>query len=146
ASVMPGLASVDGGVMRTILDWWVQVGARASGEVDCLWELPGRLQRRIKSDARFQTARTGYHPGGSNCIMTMSFNLARPILKDVRVRRAVTHALDQQTFLSQILFGDGKVAAAPISSEIPWAHATGLAMPRPDRAEAEKLLEAAGWK
>jgi len=142
----PGLPYLDGLVMRIIPDLSVQVLALESGEVDFLWELPGPLQSRIKSDARFQTARTGYHPGGSNCIMTMSFNLDQPILKDVRVRRAVTHALDQQTFLSQILFGDGKVAAAPISSEIPWAHATGLAMPRPDRAEAEKLLEAAGWK
>src|SRR5262249_24541675 len=47
---------------------------------------------------------------------------------------------------SQVLFGEGRVATAPISSEIPWAHADGLPMPRFDRAEAERLLDAAGWK
>jgi peptide/nickel transport system substrate-binding protein len=142
----PGLPYLDGLVMRIIPDLSVQVLALENDEVDFLWELPGPLQSRIKSDSRFQTTRTGYNPGGSNCIMTMSFNLERPVLKELRVRHAVALALDPQTFLSQILFGDGKVAAAPISSEIPWAHAAGLAMPKPDRAEAEKLLEGAGWK
>jgi len=142
----PGLPYVDGLVMRVIPDQSVQVLALENGEVDFLWELAGPLQSRIKSDARFQAARTGYNPGGSNCIMTISFNLDRPVLKELRVRQAVAHALDRQPFLSQILFGDGKVAAAPISSEIPWAHAAGLVMPKPDRAEAEKLLDGAGWK
>jgi len=142
----PGLPYLDGLVMRIIPDLSVQVLALENGEVDFLWELPAPLQSRIKGDSRFQTARTGYHPGGSNCIMTMSFNLERPILKELRVRQAVAQALDRQTFLVQILFGDGKAAAAPISSEIPWAHAAGLNMPKPDRAEAEKLLDGVGWK
>ena len=141
-----GLPHLDGLVMRIIPDLAVQVLALENGEVDFLWELPGPQQARLRGDPRFRTARTGYHPGGSNCIMTMSFNLDRPILKELRVRQAVAHALDRQAFLTQILFGDGKVAAAPISSEIPWAHAAGLALPRPDRAEAEKLLDGAGWK
>src|SRR5258705_593191 len=142
----PGLPYLDGLVRRIIPDLSVQVLALENGEVDFLWELPGPLQSRIKGDARFQTARTGYHPGGSNCIMTMSFNLERPILKELRVRQAVAQALDRQTFLAQILFCDGKVATAPISSEVPWAHAAGLNMPKPDRAEAEKLLDGVGWK
>jgi peptide/nickel transport system substrate-binding protein len=78
--------------------------------------------------------------------MTVSFNLDRPALKDARVRRAVAHALDRDAFLKQILFGEGRVAAAPISSEMAWAHAGGLSLPRFDRAEAERLLDAAGWK
>jgi peptide/nickel transport system substrate-binding protein len=78
--------------------------------------------------------------------MTVSFNLERPILKEMRVRRAVAHAIDRAPFVSQILFGEGKVAAAPISSEIPWAHGSGVGMPRFDRAEAERLLDSVGWK
>ena len=96
----PGLPYLDGLVMRIIPDLSVQVLALENGEVDFLWELPGPLQSRIKGDPRFQTARTGYHPGGSNCIMTMSFNLERPILKELRVRQAVAQALDRQTFLA----------------------------------------------
>lgn len=142
----PGLPYVDGLVMRIIPDLSVQVLALENGEVDFLWELSGPQQGRIKNDQRFRTARTGFNPGGSNCIMTMSFNLERPILKELRVREAIAHALDRQAFLAQILFGDGKVAAAPISSEIPWAHAASLNLPKPDRSEAEKLLDGVGWK
>lgn len=91
-------------------------------------------------------AQTSYHPGGSNCIMTISFNLDRPALKEPRLRRAIAHAIDRQPYLRQVLFGEGKVAAAPISSEISWAHAQGLALPKFDRAEAERLLDAIGWK
>src|SRR4029453_8397546 len=80
------------------------------------------------------------------CIMTVSFNLDRPTLKDVRVRRAIALALDRDAFLRQVLFNEGKVATAPISSEITWAHARGLTLPSFDRAEAEKLLDASGWK
>src|SRR5215470_7671284 len=142
----PGLPYLDGLVMRIIPDLSVQMLALENGEVDFVWEVPGPQLARIKGDRRLRSARTGFHPGGSNCIMTISFNLERPILKDRRVREAIAHGLDRQAFVSQILFGEGKVAAAPISSEIPWAHAAGLKMPDSNRAEAEKLLDAAGWK
>jgi peptide/nickel transport system substrate-binding protein len=133
-------------VMRIIPDVGTQVLALESGEVDFLWDVPAPDLGRLRADRRLEMARTGYHPGGSNCIMTVSFSLDRPILRELRVRQAIAHALDRQQFLERVLFGQGKVAAAPISSEIAWAHAAGLAMPRFERAEAERLLDAAGWK
>jgi peptide/nickel transport system substrate-binding protein len=141
-----GLPYLDELVMRVIPDAGTQVLALESGEVDFLWGVPGPHQSRLRADGRVRMAQTSYHPGGSNCIMTVSFNLDRPILKDVRVRRAIALALDREAFLAQVLFNEGKVAAAPISSEIPWAHARGLALPPFDRTEAERLLDAAGWK
>lgn len=141
-----GLPYLDELVMRIIPDAATQVLALENGEVDFLWGVPGPQQGRLKADARFRTAQTAYNPGGSNCIMTVSFNLDRPILRDPRVRRALGHATDRQSFLTQVIFGEGKIAAAPISSGIPWAHAAGLAIPRFDRAEAERLFEAIGWK
>lgn len=141
-----GLPYLDEVVMRIIPDAATQVLALENGEVDFLWGVPGPQQARLHADPRFKLAQTAYNPGGSNCIMTVSFNLDRPILKEPRLRRALAHATDRQQFLTQVLFGEGKVATAPISSEIPWAHAAGLPMPRLDRAEAERLLDAAGWR
>jgi peptide/nickel transport system substrate-binding protein len=141
-----GLPYLDGLVMRIIPDPSVQVLALENGEADFLWELRGPQQTRLRGDPRFRLAQTAFNPGGSNCIMTVSFNLERPILREIRVRRAVAHAIDRAPFVSQILFGEGKVAAAPISSEIPWAHGSGVGMPRFDRAEAERLLDSVGWK
>ena len=142
----PGLPYLDELVMRVIPDTGTQVLALENGEVDFLWGVPGPYLTRVKADARLRTAQTSYHPGGSNCIMTVSFNLERPMLKDVRVRRAIARALDGETFVRQVLFGEGRVATAPISSEIGWAHARGMAMPTFDRREAERLFDAAGWK
>ena len=140
------LPYLDEVVMRIIPDAGTQVLALESGEVDFLWGVPGPHQARLAGDARVRMAQTSYHPGGSNCIMTVSFNLDRLALKDGRVRRAVAAALDREAFLRQVIFNEGKVAAAPISSEIAWAHASGLKLPGLDRAEAERLLDAAGWK
>jgi peptide/nickel transport system substrate-binding protein len=142
----PNLPHLDAVVMRVIPDAGTQVLALENGEVDFLWGVPGPHRARLSADKRFTMAQTSYHPGGSNCIMTVSFNLDKPVLRDVRVRRALAHAIDRGPFLAQILFGEGKVAAAPISSELTWAHAAGLALPRVDRAEAERLLDAAGFR
>jgi peptide/nickel transport system substrate-binding protein len=142
----PGVPYLDEVVMRVIPDASTQVLALENGEVDFLWGIPGPQLARVTADPRFRTAQTAYNPGGSNCIMTVSFNLDRPILQDPRMRRALAHATDRPPFVSNVLFGEGKVASAPISSEITWAHAEGLPMPRFDRGEAERLLDAIGWK
>jgi peptide/nickel transport system substrate-binding protein len=141
-----GVPYLDEIVMRVIPDAGTQVLALENGEVDFLWSVPGAHLGRVKAAARLRTAQTAYNPGGANCMMTVGFNLDRPVLKDVRVRRAIARALDGEAFVRQVTFGEARVATAPISSEIPWAHARGLAMPGFDRAEAERLLEAAGWK
>ena len=79
--------------------------------------------------------------------MTVSFNLERPMFADVAVRRAIAGALDREQFLERVLFGQGRVAEAPISSGIPFAHAEDLdGMPTFDRAAAEQLLDEAGWQ
>lgn len=141
-----GMPYLDELVMRIVPDVATQVLALENGEIDFLWGVPGPQQSRLAADARVRMGQTAYNPGGSNCIMTVSFNLDRPILREPRFRRALAHATDRQPFLTQVLFGEGKVATAPISSEIPWAHADGLPMPKFDRGEAERLLDAVGWK
>ena len=141
-----GMPYLDELVMRIVPDVATQVLALENGEIDFLWGVPGPQQSRLAADARVRMAQTAYNPGGSNCIMTVSFNLDRAILKEPRVRRALAHATDRQPFLTQVLFGEGKVATAPISSEISWAHADGLPIPGFDRGEAERLLDAVGWR
>jgi peptide/nickel transport system substrate-binding protein len=64
----------------------------------------------------------------------------------VRVRHGIAQALDRQQFVDRVAFGDGKMADAPISSAIAFAHASGLRMPAFDTVEADRLLTAAGWQ
>ncbi|MBW3658502.1 MAG: ABC transporter substrate-binding protein [Actinobacteria bacterium] len=136
---------LDGLVMRVIPDEGTQLLALESGEVDFLWGVPGPDLARLQDDPDFVLESTPSNPGGSNCIMTIGFNLERPITADPAVRRAVGHALDRDRFVEQVLFGQGQVAQAPISSGIPWAHAADTELPAHDVEEARRLLDEAGW-
>ena len=144
----PGLPLLDKVVMRIIPDAGTRVLALQQGEVDWIHEREGFGPNgaHLRADRRLRMLSSAWTPGGANCVMTVSFNLDRPVLRDVRVRRAIGHALDRQRFFEGILFGQGAVAAAPISRGIAWAHAPDVPMPRLDLAEADRLLEAAGWR
>lgn len=139
------LPYLDEVVMRIIPEDLNQIAALESGEVDWIWNVPGPELERLRGDDRFQLLSTPVNPGGANCIMTVSFNLDRPVLQDVRTRRAFAHALDRQAYLDRILFGQGRVADAPIHSGIPFAHATGLDMPDFDPDASRQLLDEVGW-
>ena len=141
----PGLPRLGRIVMRVIPDRGSQVLALEAGEVDWLYGVPGHDRARLEREG-FRFLRSGIGPGGSNCIMTLSFNLDRPMFGDVRFRRAVAHAIDREQFLERILFGQGRVADAPISSGIPFAHASGLPMPEHDPSRSRQLLEELGWR
>lgn len=145
ADGMP-LPYLDEVVMRIIPDRASQVNALRAGEVDWLGGVPGAERASIEADPAFGTLQTSINPGGSNCIMTVSFNLDRPVLADLRVRQAISLALDRQQFVDRVLFGEGRVATAPISSGIPFAHADDLdGVATYDTARAGQLLDEAGW-
>lgn len=140
------LPYLDEVVLRIIPDEANQVVALEAGEVDWLFGAPGPDLERLQGDDRFGFLETAVNPGGSNCIMTVGLNLERPIFADVRVRRALGQALDTEQFLERVLFGQGSVATAPISSGIPFAHAQDLeGMPTYDPEAAADLLDEAGW-
>jgi peptide/nickel transport system substrate-binding protein len=67
-----------------------------------------------------------------------------PALTDVRVRRALVHAIDRQLISDALLGGlsDPTDAALPPSH---WAHAGDVRSYPYDVAEAERLLDEAGW-
>lgn len=141
----PGLPRLERIVMRVIPDAGNQVLSLEAGEVDWLFGVPGPQRPRLERRG-FEFLSSGLGSGGSNCIMTLSYNLDRPAFADVRTRRAIAHGIDRGRILERILFGEGRVADAPISSGIPFAHAQGLPLPTHDVAEARRLLEEAGWR
>jgi len=141
-----GAPAIKNLVMRIVPDAVTQAIALEAGEVDWLFGVPGPERPRLRADRRFRVVQLPGYSGGSNCISTVAFNLDRPMFRDVRFRRAIAHATDRRMFLGRILFGEGRVADAPISSGIAFAHASGLPVPELDTGRASRLLDSLGWR
>jgi peptide/nickel transport system substrate-binding protein len=146
-----GQPYLDALVQRVIPDPGTQVLALENKEVDWLGTVPGPDIARVSKNSALGTAPVPRGSGGGNCIMTGIFNLQppagrTPFLTDLRVRQAVWAAVNRQQAFQNVLFGQGKVADAPISSGIGFAHATGLSLPTFDVNRAKSLLDSAGWK
>ncbi|QEL65460.1 dipeptide transport system, periplasmic-binding protein [Oryzomicrobium terrae] len=78
---------------------------------------------------------------------TLEFNFRRKELADVRVRRALAHAINSQFFIDNFLYGQGKPATGPIPSTSTAFYPAGSKQPYPyDKKRAEALLDEAGYK
>lgn len=141
-----GLPYVDEVVFRVIPDESTQLAALEQGEIDYMWRIPGPDIARLEADPDIELAQVASGPGGGFCIMTLTFNLERPVFEDKRVREAIAHAIDRQQLLEQVQFGQGRVATSPISSAIEWAHIDPEPTYEHSAEQARELLDAAGYE
>jgi len=79
-------------------------------------------------------------------LAVFEFNLDRPALRDVRVRRAFAHAIDKAFLLEHVWHGFGTIENSPIPRSL--AGFSDLSVPDYgyDPAKAAQLLDAAGLK
>ena len=75
----------------------------------------------------------------------IGWNNRRAPFDDVRVRRALALALDRQEIIDALLYGQGQIATSTVP---PWhpMYPEGVQPLAPDRAEAARLLDEAGWR
>jgi peptide/nickel transport system substrate-binding protein len=140
-----GLPHLDKLIFRVIPDDTTQLLALERGELDYLNRIPLADVERLQEKGGYTIVATATGPGGGNCIMTMAFNLDRPLLQRLEVRQAIAQAIDRRRIVDQVLFGWGDVAEAPISSPIGWAHwPPALEVYAYDPAKAEAILDSAG--
>ena len=159
----PELPYLDRMVQRSIPTPAAQVQALTAGEVDWIWDVRGQDQPALEANPDLVTVEGSQSAGGAtNCVQKLAFNLwergadpdavregtvePHPVLGDLRVRRAMAHALELDVYVEQVLQdGGGEVATSPISSQIEWAHSEAP-IPAFDRDEARRLLDEAGWE
>ena len=75
----------------------------------------------------------------------IGYNLHKPLFKDKRVRRALTHLVDRKRILKNIFHGLGKIVTGPFF----YASSAYDKSIKPysfDVAKAKKILAQAGWK
>ena len=79
-------------------------------------------------------------------VETVLLNLTRTPLSDVRVRKAMAHAIDKNYIVEKIAFGRGTVATGPISSQLKWAYNPNVAKYERNLPLASQMLDEAGFK
>jgi len=141
-----GAPSVGTAILRVVPDAATQVAALEAGEVDWLFSVSGPERERLRRQPNVRLLQSPLSAGGNNCITTLGFNLDRAQFRDLRVRKAIAHAVNRPQIVERVLFGEGRAADAPISSRIAFAYAEGLPIPAFDTSRAALLLDAAGWR
>ncbi|GAB3364704.1 MULTISPECIES: ABC transporter substrate-binding protein [Giesbergeria] len=127
-------------VFRFINDPVEQASAVFAEEVDILFNIATQNVQQFQSNNRYQVV-----IGSSNGKGMLAMNNRRKPLDDVRVRRAITHAIDREAFIQRMLDGRGRVIGSHFSpSEPGYVHLAGL-YPY-DPAKARALLQEAGVK
>jgi peptide/nickel transport system substrate-binding protein len=79
-------------------------------------------------------------------VLSLDLNLDRPVFRDPRVRQALYHAVDREFIVKNVYFGFAQQVDGPLAPTLApfW---TGDVPKYPyDRARAESLLDAAGFK
>ncbi len=144
---MSGQPLLDKVVIRFIPDPAARSAAFEAGEIDLGGDLPVAL-----ADARRLAASPALMipPRGAEALAAMhyiEFNLRKAPFNDVRVRRAIAHAIDRDFILKNIWFGFGRTSTGPLSRDMAQFH-TDAKVPsyKYDPALAQSLLDEAGLK
>lgn len=139
-----GLPYLDRLIVQIIPDAAGRVTALESGEIDYLsyQNLPSSAVPRLKSNAKLTTSADGFESLASITMMTL--NIDSPVMKDVRVRRAIAYAIDKQVLVERADYNIGKPATGPIASSS-WAYEPNVEKYAHNLQAAAKLLDEAGY-
>ncbi len=127
-------------IMRVLPDETARVLALETGEVDVVADLTASAAQRLTQDPDV----TIYQIPG-RALTFIIWNLRRGVCADVRVRRALSLAIDRDRLVHDVLQGFGQPAASLLPPSL-WNHDATVASDPYDPAEARRLLAEAGWE
>ena len=140
-----GLPCLDQVVLRVVPDGAARAIAVENGEIDLapMNALPYPDIERLTKQPQFEISEKGTEGLGTD--MWLDLNLRAAPLSDVRVRQAISLALDRQAIINVIWYGYGKAARSPIVSTNPFFDKS-LKPLAYDLKKAAALLDEAGYK
>ncbi|MGM4883179.1 ABC transporter substrate-binding protein [Rhizobium leguminosarum] len=132
--------------IRFVPDGAARAAGFETGEFDLGGDNPIPLSdlERIKALPNIGVDSRGYETKGD--LTQLIFNLDNEYLKDVKVRRAIAHAIDLDVILNTVWYGYGHISPTPISVFLPRYYDPSIKPYAFDLKAAEQLLDEAGYK
>lgn len=135
-----GLPKLDRVTYRFIPDPNAALAALKAGDIDAaMFGLGPEHVGELQKDPRFSVI-----IGDTTNDVILAMNNSRKPFSDVRVRRAITHAIDKQEIVRGAMFGFGRVLGSNVDPLNPYFVDLAGAMPH-DPTRARQLLAAAGY-
>lgn len=137
-----GRPYIDEVVFRIIPDASTMFLETKAGKLDFMSLSPQQYLRQT-SGAPWDSAFKKYKYLASMYVY-LGFNLQHPLFKDLRVRQAVSCAINRDDIIKGVLLGQGTPAFGPYKPGS-WAYNTKIIPVQQDVAKAQKLLQEAGF-
>lgn len=118
-----------------------RVAALRAGEVDVAWFIDAKVAELFENDPEYVVYEVPVLTHASTWI-----NCSKPPLDDVRVRQALSYALNRQEFLDTVAFGKGVLTGPIPAPEKEWAlPVADYPQYKQDIDKAKSLLAEAGY-
>ena len=134
----PEMPYFDGVIVSVIPDMSVRLANLRAGKLDFM-TIDVSQYKLVKNDKNLNL-----YSYPSNHLRNFYFNTAKGPAKDIRVRKAISHAIDRRALVHGTQFGLATVASA-VYPEVHWAHNPNLEPVKYDPELSKKLLAEAGY-
>jgi len=135
-----GKAYLDGINWKYIQEAASRALAIENGELDALHGPAPQDIGRLKSNGNLVVTQLG-----EESVWFMGLNFDRLEFGDVRVRQAVSHAIDRDAIVKKLVFGYGTPAFGPLPTSDPTYDKGVTKFNQFDPAKSKALMSAAGW-
>jgi peptide/nickel transport system substrate-binding protein len=135
-----GAPKTDRVLIKPIPDPNTRSMALEKGEIDFTCDPPYNELNRLSSLTGIKVEK---HETARNYELEM--NLNKEPFNDIRVRKAISHAIDRESLVRYVLFGCGSTAKGPFMPGMAWTNGDLKGYPY-DTAKAGALLAEAGFK
>jgi peptide/nickel transport system substrate-binding protein len=138
-----GRPNIDQFIYRIIPDSSTMFQELLFGGVDMMGLNPLQYLRKSESPRIKENYRKFRYP--ANAYTYMGYNLRSPLFEEVKVRQALSYAIDRQGIIEGILLGIGRPCTGPFST-VSWAYNPNARSYPYDPERARRMLTEAGWK